>query len=433
VHQVRNCGLAFRVVSDLYVNCCELSSQIGELYELYEKLGSRWLTSQVTCTSAPHGRSSSSKRSINVQHTIRQRLPLLLINKRMERRPDVKDAAAKQIHTSLRVLEAESIDVQLTFEGRTVQCEGEMAPSVVLIMPKKRQPEPIMYLASGTEFDWFDAASELANALFTSPDEALTDSLTTRLSTSLTQLLRRGVPIDRLLSINMSATRANGNGHDDNGDDDDDEGEQKGRKVKLGEKIPDFGKAAKGEQKKLAGLIGASRAHRGDRFEQEESYDERTDTQCEAIAGWSGVRQRETYAGIPLFIEEKHAKLTGELKTAASRFGSLLSALATHVFKCRKDAFHMYWEKDASRMAFAQGGSVWFSLRYYMQVHNSGARGTAEAAAAPYFWFTTACHEFAHNGETGHNAIHENLMEGLIASHMPQFINWSMSGDDAAL
>ena len=41
------------------------------------------------------------------------------------------------------------------------------------------------------------------------------------------------------------------------------------------------------------------------------------------------------------------------------------------------------------------------------------------------FWFTTTCHELAHNGESCHNEKHETLMEELVARYMVQAVEAS--------
>lgn len=64
-------------------------------------------------------------------------------------------------------------------------------------------------------------------------------------------------------------------------------------------------------------------------------------------------------------------------------------------------------------MAFNQGRNLYFNAFYF---EDFGHETNDDAAIS--FWFTTFCHELAHNVASAHNKHHEAAEEALLTEHM---------------
>lgn len=148
--------------------------------------------------------------------------------------------------------------------------------------------------------------------------------------------------------------------------------------------------------------------------------------QCVAIPD-SKLQRGNKYNGIPLFIEEG-VTLTLEHERHANEFTRLLVALASKVYGIATSTLHVYLDKNGSNIGFNKGSSVFCNLRYYIQVHGKKMAnappglGQAFSRDAAHFWFVVLAHELAHNAQDGHNALHEEMMEALIAKHLQKFL-----------
>lgn len=149
------------------------------------------------------------------------------------------------------------------------------------------------------------------------------------------------------------------------------------------------------------------------------------------------AKESQTFNGMPLFFDIKvgaglrcvfgsgvqmqcasfiqHCRAS--CLQGANAFSLLLLKLA-NVLSAKPKAFHMFADQDGSRIAFNKDGALFFNLRYFTQCHLSDT--TSEDPN--YFWYMVACHELAHNGESGHNARHEHLLEGLAVARFTSFL-----------
>ncbi|KAL6076901.1 Mg2+ and Co2+ transporter CorB [Balamuthia mandrillaris] len=107
-------------------------------------------------------------------------------------------------------------------------------------------------------------------------------------------------------------------------------------------------------------------------------------------------------------------------------FAGMLRDLAQHVLGLPSSVLlSILWE-DSRCVAFNLGHNLFFNLRYFEGLLSSKTKppqAREEPPASPTqmlsFWFTTFCHELAHNKAKGHDRRHESVMEHLIAQALP--------------
>jgi hypothetical protein len=148
---------------------------------------------------------------------------------------------------------------------------------------------------------------------------------------------------------------------------------------------------------------------------------------CDCMPACNLTRTSKTYNGISFFLDSD-VQSTPDIYEAANLFSQLLSGLARDVFHIPPNRFHMYLDLDGAKIAFNDAGSVFFNLRYYMQVHmkqqEQVSLNTSISTSACSFWYVTSCHELAHHTESGHNSQHEDAMETLLSECMENFIQY---------
>jgi hypothetical protein len=67
-------------------------------------------------------------------------------------------------------------------------------------------------------------------------------------------------------------------------------------------------------------------------------------------------------------------------------------------------------------MAFNRSGTLFFNARWFERLEHE-----KDDKQALVFWFTTFCHELAHNVASGHDKKHEAAEEALLTHHMATF------------
>merc|ERR1739841_291276 len=107
------------------------------------------------------------------------------------------------------------------------------------------------------------------------------------------------------------------------------------------------------------------------------------------------------------------------MKQAAECFCNIINKLAAEVFGIRRNC-NVFLDKDSSRIAFNKSRILFFNLRYYIQVQHC----KESRAAVCVFWFTTFCHEIAHNSKAFHNEEFVQEMENILAEYGPVFLKW---------
>jgi hypothetical protein len=258
--------------------------EIPILYNLYEQYGSKWLSLHVNRHSTPSGSAFTSERSKSVQSRIAERLPLLLTNRRGERLKSIKTGVEDKLK-SISVYEIPRIQVKIDFESQSYEFKGEEVSSVAL-STKKNQLD--LYLHSSQELDWLDISQVLVEYSLHAPDDSLISYIANLLSSSLVQLQRRGVPVERLLQMENSTKQltdsameykqnTNTNQHDSSTDgydgSDHDNGVTSITNETHSSKGPyqaDFTASARDAQSQLNTLLKSGRSYRGNQYTRDQ-------------------------------------------------------------------------------------------------------------------------------------------------------------------
>lgn len=92
-------------------------------------------------------------------------------------------------------------------------------------------------------------------------------------------------------------------------------------------------------------------------------------------------------------------------EASLNRFVDLLRDLAS-VFGLSTATIHIFYDENASSIAFNNNGELFFNLKVYTILHDEECKIKPTIYAMAY-WFMTLCHELAHNIILSHNSGHE--------------------------
>ncbi|KAK9474791.1 uncharacterized protein V1510DRAFT_428137 [Dipodascopsis tothii] len=117
--------------------------------------------------------------------------------------------------------------------------------------------------------------------------------------------------------------------------------------------------------------------------------------------------------GPKLFINRMADDLPPGMELPLSDFANVLQKLA-HIFGCRFDAFHVFFDPGAVSVAFNLGGSLFFNAKYFLiDVESNHVHGYDERLALDY-WFPVLAHELAHNLAQNHGQEHSFFSESYV-------------------
>ncbi|KAJ1557813.1 hypothetical protein HK405_015115, partial [Cladochytrium tenue] len=195
------------LIDDTVLN--QLFSPLGApmeslLEDMYAELGSQWLSRQVTELTTARGQARRSERAARLQQLIHERALLLLYDGQQVRGNKDVVRGAEQTLKSLEVVEVPEILIQRTFRGVT-----KSQPTTSCIKMDKGSRKYYLFItAQDGEVDYFDVAQALGKVIFVKA--RLNDSLllSTLLSTTLTNLKRKGFPVDRILNLQEGKLKA---------------------------------------------------------------------------------------------------------------------------------------------------------------------------------------------------------------------------------
>lgn len=122
-----------------------------------------------------------------------------------------------------------------------------------------------------------------------------------------------------------------------------------------------------------------------------------------------------------------NAALLASTEEAAVSLFALLGRLAGDVFEMSTDGWDIF-VSDCKVIAFNRARHLFFNAHYHRSLLASARSRIASGRLAEgdmqrelaSFWFTTFCHELAHNVASGHDKEHEWAMETLICAFLPR-------------
>jgi hypothetical protein len=150
---------------------------------------------------------------------------------------------------------------------------------------------------------------------------------------------------------------------------------------------------------------------------------------CEVIPGHDLIPVRSnsgsvmTSHGIRLFASRLDEQSSDEYLRAnydrIERFSFVLKNIAD-VFQLRTECMAIYYAANGRTIAFNADRALHFNFRFFVSLHDAQGRPSLQAFA---YWFTTACHELAHNFASGHGKLHEHYMESFFSEYSPRLMD----------
>lgn len=167
-------------------------------------------------------------------------------------------------------------------------------------------------------------------------------------------------------------------------------------------------------QANLVNAVRATRPHGSNQLFSQPRVNEvkEQSTYCDSAEAHNLDFVAQASNGMKFFVDKK---LVGE---PAARFladnGGLVNAFAGlltevgDVYKVMRSALHVFYDVEGRTIAFNRGGSIFFNLRFFIQLHaeGQGARAVGYKREAMVYWWVVMAHELAHNLEGSHSAKH---------------------------
>lgn len=167
-------------------------------------------------------------------------------------------------------------------------------------------------------------------------------------------------------------------------------------------------------QANLVNAVRATRPHGSNQLFSQPRVNEVKEqtTYCDSAEAHNLDFVAQASNGMKFFIDKT---LVGD---AATRFladnGALVNMFAGvltevgDVYKVMRSALHMFYDVEGRTIAFNRGGSMFFNLRFFIQLHaeGQGARPVGYKREAMVYWWVVMAHELAHNLEGTHSAKH---------------------------
>lgn len=177
-------------------------------------------------------------------------------------------------------------------------------------------------------------------------------------------------------------------------------------------------------QQNLLNAVNATRAHGSSSvFSQPEVNQVKEQaTYCDKKPAHNIVFAATVFGGIKVYVDR-------DMKQDVTRFLSInsnsINAFAWvlieigKVYKLSTDVLHIYYDEAGGSIAFNTGGSLFFNLRFYLQLHAAhvdGPKPQEGKVEAATWWWVVFAHELAHNLVTQHNSDHSYYTYVFLAN-----------------
>jgi Protein of unknown function (DUF3684) len=435
------------VDNELYAQVCRPAlAARADVADFAQRLGVRWLTEQVTeravATPLPVARRTSS-RSAALEQRLRDRAPILLQDNAARPLPGLASGALAKLQQA-SVVEASRIECSLTFRGVEHRIENSsafrmctlaMAPdadsssseSSLAKRRRRRADAPItLYLLHTADISHFDVAEEISGALFQPKyASAAAGRIAQLLLYSIEQLEARGIAVNRLLALPppIAADKENV-AVDDNND-----GERRQRTSSSRRKrreppatrhfVNDTSAATSLIRKCRSHTAGRVRAHMHvERANDDDDGDDDGDRDACSIPALRVASNVGKVGGFSVFVEDgdraEHLEATlvaAERADALASFAELVHTLIAPFPRLTKASVSIFVDQFSNTVAFNLNGSVFFNLRCFESQWRSMSR-----ERQLFSWYSTLCHELAHNQHSAHNLLFSRAFESLLSS-----------------
>ncbi|CAI2174465.1 1539_t:CDS:10 [Funneliformis geosporum] len=141
---------------------------------------------------------------------------------------------------------------------------------------------------------------------------------------------------------------------------------------------------------------------------------------CDVIPGHS-LHCVGNLQGIELYVPKGQSEMLYQsCFDPLNRFVNILKDLVI-VFDLAPKAIHVFYDNNASSIAFNRDKALFFNLKFYLGLHDEECK-TKPTSDAMTYWFMTFCHELAHNFIPLHNSEHEYYFSSFAENYMSNFL-----------
>lgn len=140
------------------------------------------------------------------------------------------------------------------------------------------------------------------------------------------------------------------------------------------------------------------------------------ETRCESRSDRNLARVG-TVNGLAVYEETGITAFTEDLMECGESFATILKNLA-QVFNVKNDVIRIFLENSNATIAFNLNGGLHFNLLYYQKLHY--LKKEISMMEVYFFWYSTFCHELAHNIVSSHDEEHSFLTEHMQYSYFKQ-------------
>lgn len=167
-------------------------------------------------------------------------------------------------------------------------------------------------------------------------------------------------------------------------------------------------------QENLLNAILATRPHGSSEVVSQPNINEvkEQSTYCDSTSAKDLIFVAQASNGVKFFVDrplagETAAQFLASNSRTVNVFASMLAEVGG-VYNVAKSALHVFYDESGLTIAFNSSGSMFFNLRFFMQLHSvKWSSGTeAEKTEAMVWWWVVMAHELAHNLISTHSAEH---------------------------
>ena len=408
-----------------------LTAPIEQLLEMmYFDLGSIWLSSNVMETFSPKG--TSRGRDTEFENIIHDRAALILFDGVQMRNQIDLLPGAQSLLEKIQVLKIEKIEIVRTFFGETKREE------TTACLGKSTEGESMLLLTSN--FDYFDAAQVLAKLVVRKP--RLNDSLliSTFLSSTIDNLIRKGFPIERILSnagglfgrpirrenepseigmrpISEAEVKSQQTGQPQKQQKSSEDlfGTMKKFGQRLGLVSPVI-PSSPNSKKKLEQSINSTRSTRdsrvvtGNEILRPAPVPTPNTNSCRVVQDLELIS--ELTPKVVFYVQR--GQIESVPMNDIADFVQILEFLSQKVFDI-KAVVALFYDLEGPTIAFNRGNQLFFNYRFYLLWHAKSGQTRREVLI---YWFFTFCHELAHHQHGPHDEIHEFWMSSFAEQYV---------------
>ena len=421
-------------------NVLSAVSVSNELDRMYESLGSSWLTSKIKEKSTEIGQGRETEKAKDMQDLVNDRKPLLLndINT-CATREGIK-SNAESLLLKLKILEVNKIKKELLLGSQRREIE-----SVICTKTNSNGTIPVIYITC--DVDVLQLASELATLLLVKKGKEDTLKFAALLQVSIGSLRQQGYPIDRLMPVNkktnsaavnvtkpskeevrteistdvspvkpQTQSQSNSNAVVDNTNYTSVGSSKTKGKLQtenhINHTISDFKRIDEMVSRAIKTTPGAVAN------QIIETSREIIETRCESKADRNLIKVGNV-GGLSVYEENGGKSFSEEYMECAGEFAIVLKNIA-QVFSLKRmeETVRIFLESSNGTIAFNLNGGLHFNLIYFHKLHYN--KKDVSLMEVYFFWYSTFCHELAHNIVEAHNEEHGFLTEHLQYTYFKQ-------------